>query len=105
MGAKHANLKTIVAVDIVQSRLDLAKELGATHCINGRDSDVKEQIAKATNGEMLDFVVEASGNQKCLKMAWNCLGMSGVHAQLAGFTPGTKPDIDVRSFAFSQFHL
>lgn len=48
--------KIIIAVDIVESRLALAKELGATHAINGRDKDVKEQILKIT-GRGLDFTL------------------------------------------------
>jgi aryl-alcohol dehydrogenase len=96
MGAKYSKLKTIVAIDIVQSRLDLAKELGATHCINARDPDVKEQIEKATEGEMLDLVVETSGARASLNLAWGSLGMSGVHAQLAPFPVDATADIDVR---------
>ncbi|KAJ5120857.1 uncharacterized protein N7515_010245 [Penicillium bovifimosum] len=39
MTAKIAKCKTIIAVDRVQSRIDLAKTLGATHTINTSDAD------------------------------------------------------------------
>lgn len=50
MAAAASNVGTIIAVDIVESRLDLAKELGATHAINGRDADQVEQIRDLTHG-------------------------------------------------------
>lgn len=37
-GAAYAKIKTIIVVDIVDNRLDLAKTLGATHSINGKSS-------------------------------------------------------------------
>jgi NADPH:quinone reductase-like Zn-dependent oxidoreductase len=98
MAAKYAGVKIIVAVDVVDSRLDIAKSFGATHTINGKDPDVKEQIANITGGDMLDFVVEATGVQNCLALANDCLGRYGVHAQLGAFKPGATPNIDVGFF-------
>ena len=56
LATKSLGVKTIIAVDIIQSRLDLALELGATYAIHGMDKDIPEQIAKITGGDMLDFV-------------------------------------------------
>src|SRR5690606_20202661 len=50
MAAAAANVGTIIAVDIVDERLQLAQELGATHVINGNDEDQVEQIQEATQG-------------------------------------------------------
>jgi aryl-alcohol dehydrogenase len=104
MAAKYVGARIIIAVDILDSRLDMAKSLGATHCINGKDRDVLEQIAKITSGDMLDFVVEATGVQACLSLANACLGRYGVHAQLGAFKPGSTPQIDVRVFFVPASH-
>ena len=53
LAAKHRKAETIIAVDVVPERLALATELGATHAINGRGKDVKEQIMALTGGRML----------------------------------------------------
>ena len=53
LAAKHRKVETIIAVDVVPERLALAIELGATHAINGRDKDVKEQIMALTGRRML----------------------------------------------------
>ncbi|OQV10589.1 Alcohol dehydrogenase GroES-like domain-containing protein [Cladophialophora immunda] len=44
MAARHRGATTIIAVDIKNERLQLAKELGVTHAINGMDKDVIQRI-------------------------------------------------------------
>ena len=50
MAAKVAGATTIVAVDVVPERLELAKELGATHTVNSREVDLIEAVREATGG-------------------------------------------------------
>lgn len=51
MAAKAAGCETIVAVDLVDERLELARELGATHTINSSTTDnVSREIRNATGG-------------------------------------------------------
>lgn len=62
MAAKISGCDPIIAVDIVPSRLQLAKELGATHVINSRESkSVPEDIRKLTVGEGVKYAVESAG--------------------------------------------
>lgn len=88
-GAAYAKIKTIIVVDLVDNRLELAKTLGATHSINGKtgmmrphlgsdkprltsvysDSDVLKQIREITDGGC-DYVVEATGAAPCIKTGW-----------------------------------
>jgi aryl-alcohol dehydrogenase len=60
MGAKLANCKTIIAVDVHEERLNLAKKLGATHIVNGRKTDAVKEIQQITNGGA-HFALESSG--------------------------------------------
>ncbi|MFC0330691.1 NAD(P)-dependent alcohol dehydrogenase [Paenibacillus sepulcri] len=50
MAAKIIGCSRIIAVDIIPSRLELAKELGATHVINGNEADAVAEIRRITNG-------------------------------------------------------
>ncbi|MFC3038683.1 NAD(P)-dependent alcohol dehydrogenase [Virgibacillus xinjiangensis] len=50
MAAKIVGCSKIIAVDLHESRLEMAKELGATHTINGKDADTVEEIKRITNG-------------------------------------------------------
>ena len=50
LGAVIANCTTIIAVDVHDSRLDFARELGATHVINGAKEDVVARVQEITGG-------------------------------------------------------
>jgi aryl-alcohol dehydrogenase len=50
MAARAVGATTIVAIDIVPSRLELAKEVGATHAINSKQTNPVEAIRDITGG-------------------------------------------------------
>ena len=52
---------TIIALEIVPERIELARKAGATHIINPNDEDVQEQIRALTNGEGPDAVIDCVG--------------------------------------------
>jgi aryl-alcohol dehydrogenase len=60
MAARVAGATTIVAVDLHAARLELARELGATHAIDGKAADVTEQILSLTDGG-LDYAFDTTG--------------------------------------------
>ncbi|MEO7060452.1 MAG: zinc-dependent alcohol dehydrogenase family protein [Lapillicoccus sp.] len=51
----------IVAIDLDDKRLDLAKQIGATHSVNSGDGDWKEQVLALTDGYGVDVAIEAVG--------------------------------------------
>lgn len=53
-------VRQLIAVDIDDSRLALARANGATHCINSRDPDALEQIL-AVSGGGVDVAIDATG--------------------------------------------
>ncbi|GAA4663501.1 NAD(P)-dependent alcohol dehydrogenase [Frondihabitans cladoniiphilus] len=61
MAAKAAGATTIIAVDVIQERLDFALKLGATHAIDGKSDDVVEQIQKITDGLGAAYGVDTTG--------------------------------------------
>jgi aryl-alcohol dehydrogenase len=65
MAARIANCEPIIAVDRVPSRLELAKELGATHCIDGGKADIAEDIKNVCGG--VDYAFDTSGSSKLLE--------------------------------------
>lgn len=62
MALKAANLRQITAVDLQDSRLELAKRHGATSCINPGREDLEDAAFRLTDGAMFDVVVEISGS-------------------------------------------
>lgn len=54
-------LSSLIALDINDDRLSLAKSFGATHTINTLKTDAAEAIKDITDGHMADFVIEGTG--------------------------------------------
>ena len=72
MAAKISNCSMIIGVDQVQSRLDMALELGATHVVNTKVTpDAVDEIRKLT-ALGADCSVDATGNARCTRMSLNC---------------------------------
>jgi aryl-alcohol dehydrogenase len=65
MAARAVGATTIVAIDIVPSRLEMAKELGATHAINSKQTNPVEAIRDITGGGV-DYSLEASGDPRAV---------------------------------------
>src|SRR5699024_577159 len=59
MGAVAAGASKVVAVDINETKLARARELGATETFNSKDEDIIEKIRNATGGG-LDYVFETA---------------------------------------------
>ncbi len=76
MGARLAGCNPIVAVDVVDAKLDLALELGATHAVRGDDPDALTRIREITAGGG-ETVVEAVGRVAVLEMAFEATHRGG----------------------------
>ena len=64
MVAKLSGAETVIATDISQERLDLAKRMGADIVLNAMQVDVVEEVKRITQGAGADIVVELTGNRK-----------------------------------------
>ncbi|KAF5965569.1 cutinase transcription factor 1 beta [Fusarium bulbicola] len=69
MTAKMQACETIIGIDRVPERLELAKALGATHVINTSDEniDIKEEIQKVTDGRGSSITIDTTGNMGLIK--------------------------------------
>jgi len=76
MAGKISGVSPLIAIDIVNSRLELAIELGATHTIDANEDGIIERLRHiAPHG--ITFSLETSGNERAFKNAVECLGMGG----------------------------
>ena len=94
MAARVAGATTIIAADVVPSRLALAKELGATHTVNSRETDPIEAVRKITGGGA-DFTLESSGRPAVLRQAVDALAIKGVCGIVGAPALGTEASFDV----------
>ncbi|QWU18183.1 NAD(P)-dependent alcohol dehydrogenase [Paenibacillus sophorae] len=63
LALKAMGLTEIYVVDIMQNRLEKARELGATAVINGKEKDVVKEVLELTRGAGCDLVFETAGTE------------------------------------------
>ena len=91
MAAKIIGCQHIIAVDVHDSRLELAKALGATHVLSGKDVDVVTEIKKITDGGS-HYAIETTGVPLVVKQSLNALRPLGTVA-IVGITPEMSIDV------------
>jgi len=67
----------IIAVDLLDYRLDKARELGADQVVNAQETDVAEAIQAMTNGKGADVSIEAVGSPATLQGAISSTAKGG----------------------------
>lgn len=100
LAAKVCGASIIIAVDIVESRLALAKELGATHVINSKTQDPVSTIKEITQGG-INFALESTGRPEILKQGIDALGILGKIAVVGAPPLGTTAQFDVNDLLLS----
>ncbi|MEK4425776.1 NAD(P)-dependent alcohol dehydrogenase [Solibacillus sp. FSL K6-1523] len=93
MAAKLEGCSTIIAVDIHDSRLEIAKSLGATHTINSQVEDPIAKIAEITANQGVNYAVDTTGVAPVIKSALASLARGGVIAPIAVSTNKTELNI------------
>lgn len=75
---KSFGAKKIIAVDIDNDRLELAKKNGATHGVNSRDPDALEQILALTeDGQGVDVAMDATGIETTVNLCIKSVHLDG----------------------------
>jgi S-(hydroxymethyl)mycothiol dehydrogenase len=98
-GARLAGATTIVAVDLDDRKLAIAREFGATHTVNASTGDPVEGVKAATGGLGADVCIEAVGNPKVLEQAFYARDLAGTVVQVGVPNPTMKmPDIPMIEF-------
>lgn len=103
--AKIGGASQVIVVDSIESRLNLAIELGATDTINFKNDDVTEKVKNLTGGYGADIVIEAVGHIEAYKQAVQ-LGRKGSTVLFFGGLPsGQSLDIDPNIIHYNQISL
>ena len=97
-GAQLAGASTIIAVDVDERKLGWAKDFGATHTVNSRESDPVEAIRELTGGFGADVVIDAVGLPETYEQAFYARDLAGT-VVLAGVpTPEMRIDLPLLDF-------
>ena len=98
IGAKMAKAGRIIAVDINPAKFDIARELGATDCVNPKDYDkpIQDVIIELTDGGV-DYSFECVGNVKLMRAALECCHKGWGESTIIGVA-GAGQEISTRPF-------
>jgi alcohol dehydrogenase len=75
-GAQVAGASQVVAIDIHDDKLELARALGATHTINAKDPDAVAKVKEMTAGGV-DFGLEMAGSVQAMELAYRVTRRGG----------------------------
>jgi aryl-alcohol dehydrogenase len=95
MAAVASGCTMILGIDIMDERLKLAKEFGATHVINSGKDNAVEEIRKLTGGG-IEYTLECTGIPKVFRQAVDALMMGGT-CGLIGVAPvGVEVNLEMQ---------
>ena len=89
-GAVVCGANPIIAVDILDAKLQRAKEFGATHGVNGKSEDAAAAVRDLTGGRGADYVFVTVGSSAALQQGYSMLARGG-SAVMVGLPPATDP--------------
>ncbi|NHZ71520.1 MAG: alcohol dehydrogenase catalytic domain-containing protein [Aquificales bacterium] len=99
-GARLSGAQPIIAIDLIDSKLDAAKLFGATHGINSAEENAREAIYHLTGGRGADFVFVTVGSAAAMEQGLAYLRRGG-SLVLVGMPPsGVKMAVEVINFAY-----
>ena len=97
--ASQTGAEVLVAVDLSDPRLEVAKASGATHTLNPSRCDLSAEVKSITGERGLDVTIEASGYPELLPIAFDMARIGG-RIMALGSIWHRKIEVD-----FMDFHL
>jgi S-(hydroxymethyl)glutathione dehydrogenase / alcohol dehydrogenase len=85
-GARIGGARQIIGVDVFDSKLEMARRVGATHVVNSAQDDPVKAVRALTKGAGVDHAFEAVGNAKLVRQAIESLAIRGT-ATIVGVLP------------------
>ena len=93
-GAKLQGATTIIAVDRIPERLEVARRLGADHVVDASQSDPVEEIRRITGGRGVDVSIEALGTQATFEACLRVLRPGGTLSSLGVYSTDLRIPLD-----------
>jgi threonine dehydrogenase-like Zn-dependent dehydrogenase len=85
-GAKLSGASTVIGVDRIAGRLEMAKKMGADHVVDSSRVDPVEEILRLTDGRGVDVAIEALGIQQTFEACLRVLRPGGTLSSLGVYS-------------------
>ena len=93
-GARLMGATTIIAVDTVPARMEIARKMGADHVVDFGKTDPVKEIMRLTDGRGVDVAIEALGRQQTFEAALRVLRPGGTLSSLGVYSADLKIPFD-----------
>ena len=102
--ARAAGATEIIVSDMVESRLKMAMQIGATQIVRGDAKELKNAAQEVTNGRGADVAIECAGHPSALKA---CIGAcrAGATVVLIGMPAGDTAEININDLIVREIKL
>lgn len=101
-GAALAGAEKIIAVDLLDRKLEVARKFGATHTVNASVGDPVEEVRALTMGKGVNYAFEVIGLPAAMRQAYDALAKRGM-AVVVGVAPmTTEVSVPVMSLVFEE---
>jgi aryl-alcohol dehydrogenase len=97
MAARIAGCDPVIAVDVFENRLALARDLGATDVIDARRADVAAEVRRIAGGAGVRFSLEAAGVPAALRAAVDALAPRGTCCLVGSARDGVEAALEMRT--------
>jgi aryl-alcohol dehydrogenase len=105
MAARASSCSTIVAIDRVRERLELASELGATHLVDACRSPALIGQVRSIAKSRVNHVVDSTGVGEVVAHALQCLSTRGTCVLVGMYPPGHRLPIDTRFLVLNGINV
>jgi len=101
-GAAFSGAYPVIAVDVLDSKLETAKEFGATHTVNiKKEKDAIKTVKDMTSGRGADYVFVTVGKVEAIRMGFSMCGDMGMTVVI-GLAGGNLASIEPMEFPFTE---
>lgn len=103
--AMHSGAEQVVVIDLKDSRLELARELGATAVINAATENPVAGVKDLTEGRGADVVIETAGVPEVWQMALELARKGGTVVMFGGCLSGTQIPLDTSAVHYGELTI
>ncbi|MEM9396533.1 MAG: NAD(P)-dependent alcohol dehydrogenase [Pseudomonadota bacterium] len=96
LAARAVGCTEIIAIDVMECRLEIARDMGATHTINGSTENAAERIVEIT-GDGAQYALDCTGVPAVVRQSVECLRLTGMAGLLGVPSPGAELTLELRT--------
>jgi len=104
-GAAISGARMVIALDVVESKLEAARRFGATHAVNAGAADAAEQVRRLTGGRGADYVFVTVGAKAAIPQAFAMAARSGTIVLVGMPASGVTVAVDPGDIAHNNWRV